>query len=116
MRSNPLKRLRYKPSLDELVAELTRRVDNSWDARGASWRERRERNWWALQFGRTNYTELLSAYYKAKNSQTVLTATDEPPGPPSEPPDVPWKRPGVRSRLSDLANLCLGFSPERVWA
>lgn len=109
---NPLKRLFYKPSLDELVAELTRQVETTWDRSEASWRERRERDWWSLQFGRTDHTVLLRAYYDAKGKQVTLTVSaDEPP---AGPPDTPWKRPGTRSRLSDLASLCLAQPVSQV--
>lgn len=107
---NPLKRLRYKPTLDELVGEMIRR-DARWVASEASWRQRRERNWWSLHLGRANHTELLNAYYDAKAKPVVLTvsANEPPAGPPSV--DKPWTRPGARSRLSDLASLCLARGP-----
>jgi hypothetical protein len=110
---NLIKRLRYKPTVEELAQELLRRVGVRWVSSEASWRQRRERNWWSLQLGRSNYQEVLKAYYDAKSSCIALPATysGEPPaGPPSGPPvDEPWTRPGVRSRLSELASLCLGL-------
>lgn len=107
---NPIKRLRYKPTIEELANELLHR-DSRWVASEASWRERRERNWWSLHLGQANYAAVLNAYYDAKDKQVILpmASSGEPPsGPPNV--DEPWTRPGARSRLSDLASLCLGLS------